>query len=92
MKVKKIPMRRCVGCMESKPKKELVRLAGYEGNVSIDLTGKAKGRGVYLCMGAECFEKAVKKKALSRSLEMEISKEQLEKFAQEFDEYAKKAP
>jgi len=92
MKVKKIPMRRCVGCMESKPKKELVRLAGYEGNVSIDLTGKAKGRGVYLCTSADCFQKAVKKKALSRSLEMEISQEQLEKFAQEFDEYAKKTP
>jgi predicted RNA-binding protein YlxR (DUF448 family) len=81
MKAKKTPMRRCVGCMESKPKKELVRLAGYEGKVSIDLTGKAKGRGVYLCTSVECFEKAVKKKALSRSLEMEIPKEQLKNFS-----------
>jgi predicted RNA-binding protein YlxR (DUF448 family) len=43
---KKIPMRRCVGCMESKPKNQLIRIAGYEGNVSIDRTGKAKGRGI----------------------------------------------
>ena len=92
MKAKKIPMRKCVGCMESKPKRELVRLAGYEGNVTIDLTGKAKGRGVYLCSSVECFNTAVKKKALSRSLEMEISKEQLDKFAQEFEQYANKTP
>ena len=90
MNTKKTPMRRCVGCMESKPKKQLIRIAGYEGRVSIDPTGKAKGRGVYLCPGTECFAKAVKKKALSRSLEIEIGKEQLDRFAQEFEEYAKK--
>lgn len=39
---KKVPMRRCVGCMESKPKKELIRIAGYEGEVSLDPTGKQK--------------------------------------------------
>jgi predicted RNA-binding protein YlxR (DUF448 family) len=92
MKAKKIPMRKCVGCMESKQKKELVRIAGYEGNVMIDLTGKAKGRGVYLCSNVECFNTAVKKRALSRSLEMEVTKEQLDKFAQEFEQYANKAP
>ena len=92
MKAKKIPMRKCVGCMESKPKKELVRLAGYEGNVTIDLTGKTKGRGVYLCSNIDCFNTAIKKKALSRSLEMEIEKEQLDKFAREFEQYANKNP
>jgi len=92
MKIKKTPMRRCVGCMESKPKKELIRIAGYEGQVSIDPTGKAKGRGVYLCPGSECFTKSIKKKALSRSLEIEITKEQMDKFAREFEEYAKKNP
>ena len=92
MKIKKTPMRRCVGCMESKPKKELVRIAGYEGRVSMDPTGKARGRGVYLCPCIECFTKAAKKKALSRNLEVEITKEQMEQFAQEFEEYAKKNP
>ena len=62
---KKVPMRKCVGCMESKPKKELIRIAGYEGQVALDPTGKAKGRGVYLCPNAECLAKA-KKKAGSR--------------------------
>ena len=92
MKVKKTPMRRCVGCMESKPKKELIRIAGYEGQVSIDPTGKAKGRGVYLCPSKDCFTKAAKKKAISRNIEIEITKEQMDKFAREFEEYAEKNP
>jgi len=86
MKTRKIPMRRCVGCMESKPKKELVRIAGYEGNVSVDVTGKAKGRGVYICPNEECLVKAVKKKAISRSIEIEITKEQMEKLVGELKE------
>ena len=49
MKTKKIPMRRCAGCMESKPKQEMTRIAFYEGKLTVDLTGRALGRGVYLC-------------------------------------------
>ena len=92
MKVKKTPMRRCVGCMESKPKRELIRIAGYEGQVSIDPTGKAKGRGVYLCPGKECFAKASKKKAISRNIEIEITNEQMDKLAREFEAYAEENP
>ena len=76
MKERKIPMRRCIGCMTSKEKRELVRIAGFEGQLSVDLTGKAKGRGAYLCMrNPDCGEKAYKRKALERSLGMEISPE-----------------
>ncbi|MFV0516567.1 MAG: RNase P modulator RnpM [Aminipila sp.] len=90
MKTKKIPMRRCVGCMESKTKGELIRIAGYEGNISIDLTGKAKGRGVYLCPDVDCFEKAQKRKAISRNLDMEIKAEQLQNLFEELKKYEKK--
>ena len=77
MKDRKVPMRRCVGCMVSKEKKDLVRIACYEGNLSVDLTGRAKGRGAYLCRDtSSCWEKAYKKKALERSLGMPISEEQ----------------
>lgn len=86
---KKVPMRKCVGCMESKPKKELIRIAGYEGNVALDPTGKARGRGVYLCPNAQCLEKAKKKRALSRSLNMEIIPEQMEKLFKELEDYEK---
>ncbi|MBU5488682.1 YlxR family protein [Clostridium sp. MSJ-8] len=76
MKVKKIPMRMCTGCMEMKPKKELIRVVkSKEGEVSVDLTGKKAGRGAYICKNEECLEKAFKTKRLSRNLDVSISEE-----------------
>ena len=76
MKVKKIPMRMWTGCMEMKPKKELIRIVkSPEGEVSVDLTGKKSGRGAYICKSAECLEKAFKAKRLSRNLDVSISEE-----------------
>ena len=75
--------------MESKPKKELIRIAGYEDNVTLDLTGKAKGRGVYLCPDTKCLEQARKKKALGRNLKMNITQEQLDKLFEELKTYEK---
>lgn len=86
---KSVPMRRCVGCMESKPKKELIRIAGFEGEITLDLTGRAKGRGVYLCPDTECLEKAKKKRALGRSLKMDITQEQLDRLFEELGSYEK---
>lgn len=90
MKTKKTPMRRCVGCMESKPKKELIRIVAFEGEVKLDFTGKANGRGVYLCHGTECFEKAKRRKAIGRSLDMEIKEEQLNQLFEELSAYERK--
>ena len=87
MKNKKIPMRRCVGCMESKPKTDLVRIACYEGKVTVDPTGKAKGRGVYLCPNPNCMEKAKKKRALQRSFETELTQEDWEQIFEELSRY-----
>ncbi|RKD34476.1 RNase P modulator RnpM [Thermohalobacter berrensis] len=76
MKKKRIPLRKCVGCGESKPKKELIRVVrNKEGQVNIDQTGKAKGRGAYICKGEECINKAIKEKKLNRSLKIDIPKE-----------------
>lgn len=87
MKERKIPMRRCVGCMESKEKQQLVRIAGYEGKISVDLTGRAKGRGAYLCReNSKCWEKAYKKKALERGLGMSVSPEQKEEIFRQLEE------
>ena len=73
MKVKKIPLRMCTGCMEMKPKKELIRVVkSPEGEVSVDLTGKKSGRGAYICKNKECLEKAFKAKRLSRNLDIAI--------------------
>ena len=58
---KKVPMRKCVGCGEMKPKKELIRiLRTEEEEFVIDTTGKKNGRGAYLCPQKACFEQAVK--------------------------------
>lgn len=59
--IKKIPMRRCVGCMEQKSKRELIRVVrSPEGEISLDTTGKKPGRGAYLCPDPECLAKAQK--------------------------------
>lgn len=65
---KKIPLRQCVGCREHRPKKELVRIVrSPEGLVNLDFSGKANGRGAYLCRNPECLRKAVKASALERA-------------------------
>lgn len=84
MKVKKIPQRMCTGCMEMKPKKELIRVVkNKENEISIDLHGKKPGRGAYICRDIECLEKAVKTKRLERNLETKISEEIYDKLKEE---------
>jgi len=69
-KVKKIPLRTCVVTKEVLPKKSLVRVAATkEGVVSIDLNGKAPGRGAYLKLSKEVIILAKKSKALDKKLE-----------------------
>ncbi|OFI07728.1 hypothetical protein CLOACE_00760 [Clostridium acetireducens DSM 10703] len=76
MKAKKIPQRMCTGCLETKPKKELIRVVkNKEGEVSVDLTGKKPGRGAYICKNAQCLEKAFKAKRLQKNLETKIDEE-----------------
>ncbi len=75
MKTKKVPVRMCIACREGRPKKELVRVVAAEGILSPDETGKAHGRGAYLCPNVECLDKAKKTKAFERSLEAPMSEE-----------------
>ena len=71
MKERKVPMRKCVGCMQSKEKQALIRIAAYEGQISVDPSGRAKGRGVYICKNSpDCREKAEKRRALERSWQL----------------------
>ena len=80
---KKIPQRQCMGCRERKAKRELIRVVRTpEGPVRLDFGGKMNGRGAYLCPNPECLKKAIRAKALERSLEVSIPEEvvaQLEK-------------
>ncbi len=73
MQQKKIPLRKCVGCGEMKPKKELVRVVrSPEGEIGVDLTGKKNCRGAYLCKEAECLKKAQKAGRLEKAFECKI--------------------
>lgn len=69
----KIPERTCLGCNSKKPKKELIRIVKNNKNeIFIDKTGKANGRGAYICNNVECFDKLVKSKRLDKYFEENI--------------------
>lgn len=83
-KIKKAPVRRCIGCSESFDKKELIRVVRTpEGEIKLDFTGKANGRGAYLCKKASCFKKARKQGRLKQNLDCEIPEEVLEQLETE---------
>ena len=70
------PMRRCVGCGINKEKSLLVRVVrDSEGNIHIDPTGRANGRGAYICRDEKCLEKAIKKKGLDKTLKVSVPEE-----------------
>jgi uncharacterized conserved protein, YLXR B.subtilis homolog len=74
--LKKEPQRTCLGCKESKNKKELIRIVKQnDGKIFIDKTGKANGRGAYICNNIECLEKAIKSKRLENNFETKIDNE-----------------
>ena len=81
---KSIPMRKCTGCNEMKPKKELVRVVrSPEGEVSLDLTGKKPGRGASVCRSSECLAKAIKAKRFEKAFSCEIPSEVYQKMEEE---------
>jgi hypothetical protein len=72
----KNPKRRCVGCREMKDKASLVRVtANADGKISLDRSGKAAGRGAYVCKNPECLQKAQKSKGFERSLKRAVPSE-----------------
>lgn len=72
--MKKQRPRTCVGCGEISPKRELIRIIRTpEGEVRYDATGKANGRGAYVCKCRECVELAKKKRSLPRALKCDVS-------------------
>ena len=73
MKQKKVPMRRCVVSQEMYPKKELLRIVrNKEGEVAIDATGKAPGRGAYIAKEVSIAKKAKERHSLDKALNTTI--------------------
>ena len=81
---KKIPLRKCSGCGEKKPKRELIRVVrapgetneaddtAKNGEISLDPTGKKPGRGAYICKSAECLRLARKARRFEKSFSCRI--------------------
>lgn len=88
VKVKKIPLRQCMGCNEHFPKATLLRVVrSAEGEISLDFTGKKSGRGAYLCKNMACLQKARKTHRLDRVLECEIPEAIYDKMEKEMAEH-----
>ncbi|HHX51202.1 MAG TPA: YlxR family protein [Clostridia bacterium] len=78
-RMRKIPLRMCLGCRERKNKREMIRIVRTpQGEVLVDPTGKKSGRGAYLCPGQDCLEKVVKNNGLEKALEIKIDRQIIE--------------
>lgn len=89
-KVKHVPLRTCVACRTTGAKRGLVRIVRTpEGSVEVDLTGKAAGRGAYLCRRRQCWQEALKRDSLARALRVKLwdtDRDKLKAFAEELEE------
>jgi hypothetical protein len=89
-KAKKLPERTCTGCHETKLKKTLIRVVKTpDKDIVIDPTGKANGRGAYICPRNECLEAAMKTKRLTRALDVDISPDELKKLRTDLEAFIK---
>lgn len=83
-KVRKVPLRQCLGCQEHKPKAELLRVVRTpEAQVVLDFTGKKSGRGAYICRSSACLAKVRKSHRLERTLDVTIPEEVYDRMARE---------
>ena len=73
-KKKNFPMRMCIACREMKPKGEMTRVVrNADGEIKLDPTGKAPGRGAYVCNCEECLKKLQSKKLLHKTFSADVS-------------------
>jgi len=97
MKQKKIPLRKCTGCNEMKPKRELIRVVKLpdklsesgeileKGSVELDFTGKKPGRGAYICNSLDCLNKAIKGRRLEKAFSCQIPDAVYQSLKEELD-------
>lgn len=85
-KNKKIPLRKCLTCNAMKPKKELLRVVrSKEGDISLDITGRAQGRGAYICNNKQCFEKGKEQKVFNSAFKCNVPEEIYEHLIKELN-------
>ena len=88
-KQKKVPQRKCIACQERDAKKGLIRIVKTkEGQIFLDPTGKANGRGAYICKDVRMSKKSNKKsKALNRAFKMEVPSDVYDNLLKELESY-----
>lgn len=71
-----IPTRTCVACRQAKPKRELLRIVKPpQGEITIDSSSRANGRGAYICNSLNCMQIAKKNKSFNRAFKCEVPPE-----------------
>jgi predicted RNA-binding protein YlxR (DUF448 family) len=86
MKARKKPVRTCLGCGQEADKRELVRIVrSPEGDVMVDPTGKANGRGAYVHPRLECFEAAARKRRFDNALRVNLKEEDVERIRRDLE-------
>ncbi len=73
-----------MACRERKNKKEMLRVVKSESGVHLDFTGKAEGRGAYLCNSEACLKKLLRYKLVNKTFSCEISEEVYSAIEEEF--------
>jgi predicted RNA-binding protein YlxR (DUF448 family) len=90
VRVRRVPQRTCVGCRQVKGKKDLIRIVrDPEGNVHLDTTGKASGRGAYICPSLSCLEQAVANRRLEKALARPVAEDLVETLRRRLEESVK---
>ncbi len=80
-------IRMCIVCRGQSDKKTLLRIVkNKEGEIFVDKSGKANGRGAYVCKDKQCYDKLCKQKALNRAFKCEVAQEIYKKIGEEFEQ------
>jgi uncharacterized protein len=66
-------VRTCIGCGRKAPQSELLRFVAPDGELRLDATTHAPGRGAYTCRRRLCFERAVSRRAFARTLRRTVA-------------------
>lgn len=84
-KPKKVPLRTCIACRQIKEKREMLRIVkNAEGVISLDFSGKAAGRGAYICNNGACIQKLKKQRLLHKTFSADVPEEVYARIEEEF--------
>lgn len=85
MKAQKTPARTCIGCRTTSDKREFVRFVrSPEGHIELDATGRASGRGAYVCSQRDCFELAYKGRRFASALRVSLNEDDYDRLRRDF--------